>query len=64
MRFRLDSSSANSISESIADDNPKHQLHLRSYLDLPYNLEFDATLYFVDKLVYQDVSSYARLDAR
>lgn len=50
--------------ELFAGYNPRHQFHLRSYLDLPGNLEFDTMLYVVDKLPNFDIPAYARLDLR
>ncbi|MBF0368784.1 MAG: TonB-dependent receptor [Magnetococcales bacterium] len=44
---------------------PSHQFQIRSYLDLPYNLEFDTALYYVSHLKGDaDIPAYARLDAR
>ncbi len=45
-------------------ESPQNQGSLRSYLNLPYNLEFDTSLYYVDHLASFDVPSYIRLDAR
>jgi iron complex outermembrane receptor protein len=42
--------------------NPHHQLTLRSAFDLGRNLEFDATLRFVDDLPTFDVPAYTELD--
>jgi iron complex outermembrane receptor protein len=50
--------------------DPKHQFSLRSSLDLPWQLHFDATLRWVDTLIINNgstpgtVPSYAELDAR
>ena len=46
------------------EDTPTHQFHLRSRVDLPWHFEFDTALYWVDNVSNQDVSDYARLDAR
>jgi iron complex outermembrane receptor protein len=43
---------------------PTHQFHIRSFVDLPGDFEFDTLLYYVDNLAAQDVGSYVRLDAR
>ncbi|MGV3772561.1 MAG: TonB-dependent receptor plug domain-containing protein [Verrucomicrobiales bacterium] len=56
-------------STSIADelqegDSPQNQFHLRSFLDLPHNLQLDSALYYVDALPNQRISSYTRLDVR
>ncbi|MCP4254708.1 MAG: TonB-dependent receptor [Candidatus Scalindua sp.] len=44
--------------------SPQNQGSLRSYLNLPYNLEFDTSLYYVDHLSSYKIPSYLRLDAR
>jgi iron complex outermembrane receptor protein len=44
--------------------SPHNQIHLRSYVNLPRNLEFDTALYYVDNLPALDIPSYFRLDAR
>jgi iron complex outermembrane receptor protein len=43
---------------------PHHQFHIRSYYDLPCNLEFDTGLYAVSNLPDFGVDGYARLDTR
>lgn len=50
--------------EGAEGDAPHHQLSLRSHLDLPYDLEFDTALYYVDNLTNPGVSQYTRVDAR
>jgi len=48
--------------------NPKHQFQVRSYLDLPWNLEFNSALFFVDEQTAAEglgtatIPSYVRLD--
>jgi len=44
--------------------DPENQFHLRSYLNLPWNIEFDSALYYVDHIGRWDIPSYVRLDAR
>ncbi len=50
--------------------DPQHQFSIRSSMDLPENLEFDAGLRWVDSLTINDVAtagtvpSYFELDAR
>ncbi len=51
-------------SEAAEGDSPHHQFHVRSYLDLPHDLQLDTALYYVDNLPTRKVSSYVRLDAR
>ncbi len=54
----------NGPSMSGPHDNPQHQFSLRSEVDLPYALEFDSALYYVDNLSSQGMPSYVRVDAR
>jgi len=64
MELDPDSSSGNARADATEGSSPQHQFHIRSYLDLPHNVQFDTALYYVDSLPAQDVSSYVRLDAR
>ena len=48
----------------LAGNDPNTQFHVCSLLNLPWNLEFDAALYFVDRLPNFNLSSYLRLDLR
>ncbi len=57
-------SASSDSADTLEGDSPHNQFHLRSYLNLPFNLEFDASLYYVDSLPNQDISSYFRLDTR
>jgi len=47
-----------------SDSSPKHQAQLRSMLDLPYGLELDGWLRWVDNLPADTTSSYWNLDVR
>jgi len=44
--------------------SPRHQFSVRSSMDLPWNLEFDLGLRYVDALSALSVPSYFSLDAR
>lgn len=46
--------------------SPRHQVQVRSLLDLPWHLQFDAAAFFVDQLSKLEpaVPSYVRLDLR
>ncbi len=52
----------------VEDSNPEQQFQIRSYLDLPHNLEFDTALYWVDRLpgnpelFTETIDDYLRLD--
>jgi iron complex outermembrane recepter protein len=43
---------------------PDHQFQIKSLLDLPRHLEWDSTLFYVDKLDYGNIPAYERLDSR
>lgn len=66
LRLQLhgDSKQARDEAEETEGSSPRNQFQLRSQLNLPHNLEFDAALYYVDNLSAQDVPSYLRLDTR
>jgi iron complex outermembrane receptor protein len=64
VQLHRDPSSRDVMAENAEGENPQHQVHLRSFLDLPYNLKFDTALYYVDKLTALNVPSYLRVDAR
>lgn len=44
--------------------SPQHQAQLRSHVELPHNLSWDASAYFVSALPVQGVASYTRLDTQ
>ncbi len=44
--------------------SPDHQFQLRSFVDLPWDLEFDQALYFVNTVSGANAPRYARVDAR
>ncbi len=46
------------------DNIPRNQFSIRSYMDLPANIQFDAMLFHVDALDGLDVPGYTRLDMR
>ncbi len=54
--------------EPTADErrSPRHQVQLRSLVDLPWRLQFDTSVFFVDRLpkLVPSVPSYVRLDLR
>jgi iron complex outermembrane receptor protein len=52
------------FSERAERESPRHQAHLRSSVDLPFNLHFDAIPRYVSGLSALDVEGYAELDAR
>ncbi len=47
-----------------AEGEPNHIFNIRSYLNLPYNLELDTFFYFVDDNISRAIPEYGRLDVR
>jgi iron complex outermembrane receptor protein len=65
MQLHLDDTSTDIGKDvTVESSSPQNQGSLRSNLDLPYNLELDNSLNYVDHLGTGDISSYLRLDAR
>lgn len=62
--LETDSVSTDTTSPRTADITPEHQSQLRSQLDLPYNLEFDASIHYLDKIPHSEIDGYTRLDMR
>ncbi len=63
--LNAESDSADVTTEMGEEGNvPTHMFHLRSFVDLPRNFEFDTLLYYVENLSQGDVESYVRVDAR
>ncbi|MEW8052340.1 MAG: TonB-dependent receptor, partial [Candidatus Thiodiazotropha sp.] len=59
-----DSTSNDTTSAETTDITPEHQIQLRSQFDLPHQIEFDTSLYYVDKIPNSDITGYTRLDMR
>lgn len=64
LRMNLRSETPEREEEVLEGDSPRHQLNLRSYLQLPGGVSFDAFAYYVDRLPNQDIPSCLRLDLR
>ena len=64
IQLHLDESSRSTAEDIYEGSSPHNQLCIKSELNLPYNLEFDQLLYYVDNLSFQDVKSYFRFDVR
>ncbi len=64
IRLDRDASSLDSAAENPEGESPRNQFHVRSYVDLPYNVRFDTAVYYVDSLPQRNVPSYIRVDAR
>ncbi|EDN66331.1 TonB-dependent receptor, plug [Beggiatoa sp. PS] len=65
VQLHLDDSITQSLlGEMEEDETPHHQATLRSLLTLPYNLEFDAALYYVDNVPQRNIAHYLRTDIR
>jgi len=64
MNVQPDLSSQDTGVAGDAGDTPRHKFEIRSRLRLPWNLEWDGTLYYVSALPDQGVVAYERLDTR
>lgn len=58
------SSTDTNVKPQTEGSSPHNQFHLRSYLDLPGNVELDAALYYVDNVPARQIGSYIRGDLR
>ena len=64
MQLHLDGDSKDTLSEGAEGESPRHQVSLRSSMELIRDMEFDLWVRYVDNLPSQDVGSYITLDAR
>lgn len=64
LQMNLHSTAADQVGEEEEGDSPRHQIHLRSFLNVTGNLTLDAAIYYVDSLPNQGIESYVRGDAR
>ena len=64
MHLETEAGSLDTTSALAEGDVPRHQISLRSTLDLPGKFELDLWLRYVDDLELQRVSDYWNLDAR
>jgi iron complex outermembrane receptor protein len=65
MRLQLDPSSHDTSSATAAaGQSPRHQFQVRSYVTLPRKLDFDSSLYYVDRLPALNTPAYTRVDTR
>ncbi len=64
MQLHRDPGSGDTTSESNERRSPRHQFSLRSVMDLPYRVQFDWGVRYVDSLPAINVASYVTMDAR
>ncbi len=62
INMRLDPLSRANGAEEVERSSPQHQFQFHSYVKLPRNLEFDAALYHVSRIL--NVPRYTRVDVR
>jgi iron complex outermembrane recepter protein len=60
----IDPSVFNSQGDFEAEGEPNHIFNIRSYLNLPHNLELDTFYYYVSKNTSRSIPEYGRLDVR
>ncbi len=64
IELHKDPGSQDTSQESIEGLSPHHQVSLKSSIDLPWNLQFDTTVRYVDSLPAAGIGSYVGLDLR
>jgi iron complex outermembrane receptor protein len=64
LQLHREATSNDPEAETEEGHSPRHQFHLRSYLKLPRNFEFDTSLSRISRLATLEVPGYTRLDAR
>lgn len=64
MHLHLNPTSTDTSAQFFEGSSPEYRFHIRSYLDLPSNWEFDSALYYVDSLSDLNIDSYVRMDFR
>ena len=64
IELHLDGDSGDTLSEGAEGESSHNQFSLRSSIDLPWDLEFDSWLRYVDSLPTPGIDSYVTLDAR
>ncbi|MDH3256070.1 MAG: TonB-dependent receptor [Nitrospinota bacterium] len=62
--FSISPNAFNNDGDFEAEGEPKHIFNIRSYLNLPYNLELDTMYYYVSKNRSRSIPEYGRLDVR
>jgi hypothetical protein len=64
VHMHLDPSSRDTILFPVAErGSPDHSAQLRSHMDLGHRVAWDASAYFVDRLVALDTPAYTRVDS-
>ncbi len=64
MDLNADSGSADIGGASAVGNSPQFQWKLRSFVDLPHNLELDTSFFYVDRLTNIGAPQYTRMDMR
>ena len=65
--LKIDIDGDDSFDISLEDpegSSPENQFKIQSFLNLPWNLEFDSTIYYIDDLETFNISDYLRFDSR
>jgi iron complex outermembrane receptor protein len=64
LQLHLNPSSGDTTHEAQEGQSPRHQLQIRSELDVAKQIQFDAAMYSVSALPALNVPAYTRVDAR
>jgi iron complex outermembrane recepter protein len=63
VQLHHDTGTANTMETIFEGTSPRNQAQLHSYLDITRNLEFNASVYYVDDLRTGHIPAYTRVDA-
>lgn len=64
IHMHTEPTSQDTTSVPIAEgSSPRHSAQLRSRVDLSHGLEWNSSVYFVDRLPYENIPAYARVDS-
>ncbi len=64
LQLRVDNDSNDTLSAAEEDSSPHHQISVRSLMSLPYHLELDLWMRYVDTVPRFNISHYVTLDVR
>ena len=64
MNYKFEPASQDVANRGFGGLSPKHQFQVRSSVNLPHHLEWDASIYYVSELWSAPVPAYARVDTR
>jgi iron complex outermembrane receptor protein len=64
LKMHLNSHIESDEPDTQEEGSPENQFQVHAFLTMPWNMEFDSALYYVDHIGSNDIPSYVRLDIR